>query len=88
MPDVAEVGALARLEAARRTRDLFNEGRGVADLVTGRLSLELRATWLGGIRILDRLEAVNFDVSRRPSLGPSDFVVIGCKMLAWRASDK
>lgn len=81
-------GASARREAARRTRDLFTEGRGVADGVTGRLSLELRATWLGGMRILDRLEAVNFDPSRRPSLGPSDFAVIGCKMLAWRAADK
>lgn len=81
-------GSSARAEAGRRTRALFHEGRGVTAVVTGRLSLELRATWLGGVRILDRLEAVNFDPSRRPSLGPWDFVVIGCKMLAWRSADK
>ena len=85
---VDQFASSARREAARRTRDLFNQGRGVADGVRGRLALELRATWLGGVRILDRLEAVNFDPSRRPSLGPSDFARIGCKMLAWRASDK
>lgn len=83
-----QFGSSARTEAGRRTRTLFKEGRGVADAVTGRLALELRATWLGGVRILERLEAVNFDPSRRPALGPADFAVIGCKMLAWRASAK
>ena len=29
---------------------------------TGRLRYELRATWLGGMRILERLERVEFDV--------------------------
>lgn len=85
---VDQFGVAARAEAGRRTRVLFHEGRAVADGVSGRLSLELRATWLGGMRILDRLEAVNFDTSRRPALGPADFGVIGYKMLAWRASAK
>ena len=30
------------------------EGRPVCDAVRGRLRYELRATWLGGMRILDR----------------------------------
>lgn len=81
-------GATARVEAGRRTRELFDRGRGVADRVSGRLAFELRATWLGGIRILERLEATGFDPSRRPKLGSSDFALIGCKMLAWRRSDK
>lgn len=81
-------GASARVEAGRRTRELFDRGRGVADAVSGRLAFELRATWLGGTRILDRLESAGFDPARRPSLGPSDFALIGCKMLAWRRSDK
>ncbi len=81
-------GASARAEAGRRTRTLFDEGRGVTDAVTGRLALELRATWLGGVRILERLEAVNFDPARRPSLGPTDVALIGCRMLAWRTPDK
>ena len=83
-----QFGSNARAEAGRRTRALFDDGRGVADAVKGRLALELRATWLGGVRILERLEAVNFDTARRPALGPADFVLIGCRMLAWRASDK
>jgi len=85
---VDQFGPSARAEAGRRTRSLFNDGRPVADAVRGRLALELRATWLGGVRILERLEAVNFDPSRRPALGFADFAVIGCKMLAWRASSK
>ncbi len=85
---IDQFGESARREAGRRTRALFDQGRGVADEVTGRLAFELRATWLGGVRILDRLEAVNFDPARRPTLGPSDFARIGCKMLAWRRSDK
>ena len=53
-----------------RTRRLFADGRPVCDGVSGRLRYELRATWLGGTRILDRLEAVNFDVfTSRPALG-------------------
>jgi phytoene synthase len=79
-----QFGPAARIEAGRRTRALFEEGRGVADGVKGRLALELRATWLGGVRILERLEAVNFDPARRPSIGLADFALIGCRMLAWR----
>ena len=41
----------------------------VCDGVRGRLRWELRATWLGGTRILDRLEAARFDVfADRPTL--------------------
>jgi phytoene synthase len=69
---------------ADRTRALFDEGRAVADAVSGRLRIELRATWLGGTRILERLEHNHFDVfAHRPSLGAADAVVIGCKSLLW-----
>ena len=69
-----------------RTRRLFDEGRPVCDGVDGRLRYELRATWLGGSRILDRLEAVNFNVfTSRPALGISDALVIASKTLLWRA---
>ena len=70
-----------------RTRRLFDEGRLVCDGVGGRLRYELRATWLGGSRILDRLEAVNFNVfTSRPALGISDALVIASKTLLWRAT--
>jgi squalene synthase HpnC len=69
-----------------RTRRLFAEGRPVCDGVGGRLRYELRATWLGGSRILDRLASVDYDVfSSRPKLGTSDAIVIASKALLWRA---
>lgn len=72
-------------DAAGRTRRLFLDGRAVADGVTGRLKWELRATWLGGVRILDRLEAAGFDVFReRPALGVRDAAAIAGRMLVWR----
>jgi len=71
--------------AAARTRLLFDEGRTVCDGVEGRLRYELRATWLGGVRILDRLEASRFDVvNHRPSLGARDALWIAPRVLAWR----
>jgi squalene synthase HpnC len=76
----------ALAHAGRRTRGLFEQGRGVCDVLSGRLRYELRATWLGGTRILDRLEAIEFDVfRRRPTLGASDALVIGWRALSWNA---
>jgi len=74
-------------DCGARTRSLFLEGRPVCDGVAGRLRYELRATWLGGTRILDRLERSGFDVFRaRPKLGPADALVIACETLLWRAT--
>jgi squalene synthase HpnC len=70
--------------AAARTRELFAKGRPVADGVRGRLRWELRATWLGGSRILDRLEASDFDVFRaRPVLTRRDMPALAWRMLTW-----
>jgi squalene synthase HpnC len=75
----------ALTDGAARTRALFAQGRPVADGVRGRLRWELRATWLGGTRILDRLERVGFDVfHRRPTLGAADAVPILWRTLTWR----
>lgn len=72
-------------ECALRTRALFDDGRGVADGVSGRLRWELRATWLGGRRILDRLESSRFDVFRhRPTLGLADSVSLVWDMVSWQ----
>lgn len=72
-------------ECASRTQALFDSGRPVCDGVSGRLRYELRATWLGGTRILDRLERVGFDVfTARPSLGTADALVIAWGALLWR----
>lgn len=69
----------------QRTRRLFDEGRPVCDGVGGRLRHQLRATWLGGTRILDRLEAGHFDVfTSRPALGTRDLIVIAFGTALWR----
>ena len=72
-------------DCANRTRALFHDGRSICDAVSGRLRYELRATWLGGTRILDRLERSGFDVfTKRPDLGATDAIVIACGTLLWR----
>ena len=71
---------------ARRTRELFRGGRAVCDGVGGRLRCELRITWLGGVRILDRLERNNFDVfASRPELTMADVPSLLWNALTWRA---
>ena len=57
----------------QRTRALFASGRAVCDGVHGRLRWELRFTWLGGVRILEKIERArraSFDA--RPTLGARD----------------
>jgi squalene synthase HpnC len=68
-------------EMVRRTRQLFAEGRKVCEGVRGRLKYELRLTWHGGSRILERLERSDFDVFHRPALGARDTAVI-----LWRST--
>ena len=73
-------------ELGARTRHLFEVGRGVTDHVSGRLRLELRATWLGGTRILDRLAEADYDVFRqRPTLTRRDAPGILMDAVTWRA---
>ena len=79
--------ASAMRECGARTKALFDQGRPVCDGVTGRLRYELRATWLGGTRILDRLDRAGYDVfTARPKLGTLDALVIACGTLLWRAT--
>jgi squalene synthase HpnC len=76
--------AAALADAAARTRNLFDWGRFVCDRVRGRLGVELRATWLGGTRILDRLEHARFDVFRaRPALGWRDAAPLAARLTWW-----
>ncbi len=75
---------MAMRAAVGNTRTLFRSGRPVADGVRGRLRWELRATWLGGMRVLERLEAAGYDMFRsRPKLGAADALLIGWRTLWW-----
>lgn len=74
----------AMAEAVGRARALFLAGVPVCDGVGGRLRWELRATWLGGTRILDKLEAARFDVfAHRPTLTRLDVPAILWRTATW-----
>lgn len=80
---VSEREAIAA--AVTRTRALFKAGRPLCDAVGGRLRYELRATWLGGSRILSRIERSGFDVEhQRPVLGAADLPWILARLAVWR----
>jgi squalene synthase HpnC len=64
------------------TRELFDRGRVVCDGVRGRLRFELRLTWHGGMRVLDRVDGARDALLRhRPQLHRTDLPV-----LLWRAA--
>ena len=67
-----------------RTRARFASGLELADLVDGRLRREVRLFAHGGLAILDRIEAHDYDVlAQRPTLGRGDFARLVWKEL-WR----
>lgn len=69
--------------AVRRTRALFNDGQPLCDRLRGRLGWQIRLTWLGGTRILDRIEAIEFDVlNQRPTIGLTDMPALAAAALA------
>jgi squalene synthase HpnC len=78
-------GLMAELIA--RARALFEEGRPLCDRVGRDLRFEMRLTWLGGMSILDRIEATGGDVFRqRPKHGPIDKAALAWRAWRWRAA--
>jgi hydroxysqualene synthase len=74
----------ALASAAAHTRTIFIAGRPVCDMVEGRLRFELRLTWLGGMRILERLSEIGFDVfASRPTIGPGDVPTLAWRAMRW-----
>jgi len=64
-----------------RCRTLLNSGAPLAHRLTGRAGLELRLIIQGGLRILEKIEAVRYDVfQHRPTLRAADWLI-----LIWRA---
>ncbi len=56
-----------------RTWGIFGQSRELPELVSGRLRYELRLTWFGGIRILERIEGLGYDtLNRRPIISTFD----------------
>lgn len=76
----AEWRALMQFQVDR-ARDLLNSGRPLGRTLTGRIGLELRLIIEGGLRILEKIEHVHFDVFRhRPTLHVHDWA-----LMCWRA---
>ena len=60
-----------------RARSLMMQGAPLGSILTGRIGLEMRMIIAGGLRILKKIEAVDYDVFRkRPVLGPCDWVIM------------
>ena len=72
--------ALMAFEVAR-ARALLMSGAPLALRLPGRIGWELRLVVQGGLRILEAIERVDYDVfTRRPKLGTADWLLLG-----WRA---
>lgn len=68
-----------------RTREIFALGQTLPAQVRGRLAVELRLTWLGGMRILERIEAQGYDtLNARPKITTSDKLVLFLRALVTR----
>lgn len=59
----------------QRAREMMLRGAPLASRLPGRMGWELRLVVQGGLRILERIEAVDYDVfRRRPALGKLDWI--------------
>lgn len=68
-----------------RTREIFQAGRPLCDRLSGRLALEIRATWLGGTAILRKVEKIRYDVfRRRPTVSTLEKVFLLLRAIRWR----
>jgi len=86
---MTDTWARAIERAVAFTRERFAEGRAVCDGVRGRLRFELRFTWLGGSRILERVERRRYALmERRPALGAADVPLLLLRAVTWPASAK
>ncbi len=65
-----------------RARQFFKIGRMLPECVTGRLKWELRFTWRGGMRVLDKIEEAGGDVfAHRPIVTKADWLKIAFSTL-------
>jgi phytoene synthase len=68
-----------------RARALILQGAPLGSILSGRIGLEMRMIIAGGLRILDKLEAADYDMfRRRPVLRPFDWVIMLSKSAAMR----
>lgn len=84
--DTAASRALVR-ELVQWTRDLMLSGAPLARRLPGRIGWELRLVVQGGLRILAKIERMQFaSLSRRPTLGKADAPALLWNALTWRGT--
>jgi len=67
---------LMRFQCAR-ARSMMQSGAPLGSILNGRIGLEMRMIIAGGLRILDKLDEVKYDMfNRRPVLKPWDWVIM------------
>ena len=61
-----------------RAWDLFRQGESLPSRLKRPLSWEIRLTWLGGAKILQKIEQQKYDtLSRRPVVSKGNFLTLG-----------
>lgn len=76
--------ALMRFEV-QRAREMMQYGKPLGSILTGRIGLEMRLIIQGGLRILDKLDAVDYDMfNKRPVLKPYDWAIMLAKSAPFR----
>ena len=77
----------ALAECVAVTGEQFDRGRDVCDSVAGRLRHQLRLTWLGGRRILERVDRLRHNLlTERPTLGALDVPIILWRAARWNGT--
>jgi squalene synthase HpnC len=80
----ADFSSLMRFQVDR-ARALMRKGAPLGDALPGRIGLEIRTIIAGGLRILEKIEAVNYDVfNHRPQLQALDWPLVGWRALCHR----
>ncbi len=79
--------ALLRFEV-ERAWELFRRGRPLCDRVGKDIRREMRLTWLGGTRILEKIEAQEYNtLAARPKLGFLDKARIVWRYFCWKSEE-
>lgn len=65
-----------------RTRSLFEDGKPLLTMIAKEFRFELKLTWHGGMRILEKIETMNYDTrAHRPALTKFDKILITFRAL-------
>jgi squalene synthase HpnC len=88
-PFLNESWAAAIRQCLDRTRAQFEAGRTLCAGVAGRFGYERRVTWLGGMRLLERIERAGGSLrSQRPAIALRDMPVLLYRAARWRSLER